>query len=353
MGSRSLHASWDDDDRRVLVDFLHGRKAEIGEGGNWTPTTLTAAESHMAATTTPAAGGPKTSGAIKTQWNSLKRTHEAIRQMKEKTYPGASGLTWSDDKGFDITPAMSTIWSNFLKAHKIFKPFRNAGWPLWTKIDEIVPDRAKGLHVFNAASSQTTDASSQDSQSTQNTNTSSQVTDSQSSQSDTPAEGTQSLSQSPSRSRSRSLSPTRDDFRDDVNQTSSAQPSQPIASPATSSSQSLGKRGSASDFETPSSKRGKLTGPEAIFSVSQSVYSISDALRDVFAPKGDASPQRKAAAQKLLQEADELELDDDEKVALHILFTQNVNAADAYRTAPAGTMRNAVARELLRKDRGF
>ncbi|KAJ7261001.1 hypothetical protein C8J57DRAFT_1232559 [Mycena rebaudengoi] len=59
----------------------------------------------------PKAGGPKTASSCYTKWKQL------ILQAKQKTYPGASGWTYSDDKGFNVTDDTREAWNNFSKTH--------------------------------------------------------------------------------------------------------------------------------------------------------------------------------------------------------------------------------------------
>jgi hypothetical protein len=64
---------------------------------------------------------------------------------------------------------------------------------------------------------------------------------------------------------------------------------------------SLGKRGSTDDLDdTPAPKRGKMTGPDAILAMSNSIWSVGEAIVDAFGRKGEATPVRKSCAQALL-----------------------------------------------------
>jgi hypothetical protein len=82
-------------------------------------------------------------------------------------------------------------------------------------------------------------------------------------------------------------------------------------------------------------------------SMAASVEHLGDAFKEAFGSRGIPTPKRKERAQAKLQNEDELpELTRQEKVRLHILFTNNVNAADAYFTAN-DDFRLDVARTLL------
>jgi hypothetical protein len=97
----------------------------------------------------------------------LKKPHSGIREILDGK---ASGLTYTNDKGCDIGPHNDHVWRGFIMTRSHMKPFRNAGWPLFDKMDEIIPAKTSGRHVYNA--SQVSDAdttqASQSSTSTDN-----------------------------------------------------------------------------------------------------------------------------------------------------------------------------------------
>ncbi|THV07776.1 hypothetical protein K435DRAFT_847584 [Dendrothele bispora CBS 962.96] len=288
---RENAASWSEKDKAALVDYLHEARFEIGDGGNWTAGTLKGAEAHLAATVTLDKGGPKTVAAIRTQWNALKKIYSGIREVIDGK---ASGLTWTHDKGCNITELNEHVWRGFIKTRSHMKPFKNTGWPLFDKMDDMVPTRVTGQHVFNASQMSTTPTASQ----------------------------TQASVTSDSQHIDMGLDDNDDSLRED-NDTPTGSISVPNtpAPHATPAPQSLGKRTSASDLDTPVSKRGKITGPEAIMSMSQSVLSIGDALRDAFGSKGDPSPVRKKQAQAMLRDDEACPgLTRDQKVRLHITY---------------------------------
>ncbi|KAJ7939255.1 hypothetical protein B0H13DRAFT_2532640 [Mycena leptocephala] len=148
-------ADWifDPQDVPNLVSFFHGQRSRIGQGGNWDKTVLNEAAAHMAGLGPPKAGGPKTTSSCNTKWKQLRKLHDCILQAEQKTYPGASGWTYSDDKGFNVTDDTRDVWNNFSKAHLHFKPFATSGWALFGQMHEILPSRARGQLGFNAASS--------------------------------------------------------------------------------------------------------------------------------------------------------------------------------------------------------
>ncbi|KAJ7928358.1 hypothetical protein B0H13DRAFT_2311635 [Mycena leptocephala] len=115
------------------------------------------AAAHMALRGEPKAGGPKTPSAVANKWKAVRKVCEYLRQVKQKAYPGASGWTYTDELGFNVTDETRDAWNNFAKAHPHFKPFATCGWAHFQTVDDIVPSRARGRYVFNAASSQPAD----------------------------------------------------------------------------------------------------------------------------------------------------------------------------------------------------
>ncbi|KAJ7826810.1 hypothetical protein B0H14DRAFT_3722202 [Mycena olivaceomarginata] len=136
-------ANWvaDPQDITNLLLFFQEQRSRVGEGGNWDKTVLNEAAVYMANLGPPVKGGPKTASSIAT-----------ILQMKQKAYPGASGWTYSDELGFNVTDDNLDAWANFSRAHPIFKPFATCGWAHFKIADEIIPSRARGRFVFSVGS---------------------------------------------------------------------------------------------------------------------------------------------------------------------------------------------------------
>lgn len=74
----------------------------------------------------------------------LKETYEAI--MKIKTYSGWG--PWSDEHGAGITALTADVWDRFVVKTKAAKPFRNSGWIYLDQMEQIMPYKPKGTHVF-------------------------------------------------------------------------------------------------------------------------------------------------------------------------------------------------------------
>ncbi|KAJ3720296.1 hypothetical protein C8R42DRAFT_670343 [Lentinula raphanica] len=334
-------AKWLDSDKAELVNYVYDRKAELGDGGNLVKQLASDAAAHFLQLGPPSKGGPKTANACQTQWKKLKKIYEAIRDVKDYCYVGASGWPWNDDTGFQVTAENADAWKAFSKAHPVFAPFANRGWPLYDKMSEMCPKVPKGRHVFSAAASQYELQSSQTDGSTQPISSESQNDEDQFSLGPdswpcTPGhEEIPSLEEEP---RAESQSSTQPDAGAD-------QDIQPTpAKPASS------RKRAVEANETPSTKKARVTGPDALYAISQSTMAVGSALRDFLGTHVEPSPERRKQASLLLKEDDSLSQSD--KVSLHLLFSKNAAAADSYRNAE-DWIRDDVAQRLLQLDDPF
>ncbi|KAJ6496156.1 hypothetical protein C8R45DRAFT_1131996 [Mycena sanguinolenta] len=155
MGRGGEAADWTSDPSETtkLVNYFHAQRSRFGNGGNPDKALLNDAATHLASFGRPKRGGPKTASSIATRWAALRKLRDYIQQALQKTYPGASGWTYTHELGFNVTPQSIDAWRVFTKAHTHFRPFSNKGWDLYQLVDDIVPTRAKGKYVFNAARS--------------------------------------------------------------------------------------------------------------------------------------------------------------------------------------------------------
>ncbi|THU82990.1 hypothetical protein K435DRAFT_807865 [Dendrothele bispora CBS 962.96] len=310
----------------------------MGDGGNSTNTLNTEAAKYMAEKVpVPEKGGPKTASSIRTKWSVTLRKLKALHNEIDFVVSGrASGFTYTNDHGFNIQPHQEHAWEGYIQQHPKVKPFKHVGWPLYDRMHEIIPAKTTGQYVFNAsqatsASQATTtpSMSQSESQSVPNSNADSQATGEVEDPFSQPQE-TQEVQTMQANSPSVAVVV-------DEGVTVRVMHSAPNSTVVGSSGRGtpLSKRSSSDEFETPSTKRTKITGPEAILS--------------------EPSPERKKRAQGLLRESNGgiedsdifgEELTDVEKATLHILFSRDVTAADAYFSADE-TMHLQVARVLL------
>ncbi|KAJ7196895.1 hypothetical protein B0H12DRAFT_1245175 [Mycena haematopus] len=237
-----------------VLQFLHSQRSRIGDGGNFDTTVMNEAAAYMAEKWPPRAGGPKTAKSIMTKWKTARKLHEYILQAKQKRYPGASGWTYTDELGFNVTEDDREAWKNFARGHPHFKPFATCGWIHFKTVDEIIPSLARGRHVFHGGAPQSADPAPTPPEQPQadDDDPSSDLSQPFSDWSQSNYGGSQSLNlDNPMLPPQSSLS--------------TAAPSVP-AIPATPASAL--KRVPSSDAEAPwSSKRTRTTGPESILAL--------------------------------------------------------------------------------------
>ncbi|KAJ7826342.1 hypothetical protein B0H13DRAFT_2374449 [Mycena leptocephala] len=306
----------DPEDKRALLGFFQSIQSRIGDGGSWDATCLQEAEAFMAARGPPAKGAPKTAASIRGIWTTMKKFHDALLQVIQKQYPGASGWTYDREHVFSVGDDNFEAWTAFIKSHSVFKPFANKGWDLFDMMHDILPTRAKGVNVHNPAYPPSSALFSA-----------------------LPAAACTSSSGNiivlvhfiypiPHRT----VIP--------ASRSAAAAASQG-AVPATPS---VGMKRSASDeFQTPwTSKRGKTSGPDVILSLGKSVDNIGNALRDCFMPKESSalSPTKQVSKARQIAEedADACLIDDEQRAMLSLIFGSDPKSADAYiaeRTAAA------------------
>ncbi|KAJ7824572.1 hypothetical protein B0H13DRAFT_2373477 [Mycena leptocephala] len=390
----------DPEDKRALLGFFQSIQSRIGDGGSWDATCLQEAEAFMAARGPPAKGAPKTAASIRGIWTTMKKVHDALLQVIQKQYPGASGWTYDREHGFSVGDDNFEAWTAFIKSHSVFKPFANKGWDLFDMMHDILPTRAKGVNVHNPAYPPSSALSSAlpaaglsslqsplpfsqfnlqfhdddefpDSSQLLSLSQSQPLTDWSQSQSQPLTQWSQSIfgSQSPlgefgngeglisgsqpvppppATSSSSSISSTPVPHRTVIPASrSAAAAASQGAVPATPS---VGMKRSASDeFQTPwTSKRGKTSGPDAILSLGKSVDNIGNALRDCFMPKESSalSPTKQVSKARQIAEedADACLIDDEQRAMLSLIFGSDPKSADAYIAE-----RTAAGRQTLTK----
>ncbi|KAJ6614350.1 hypothetical protein B0H10DRAFT_2221360 [Mycena sp. CBHHK59/15] len=96
-------------------------------------------------------GAPKNANSIKGVWAGMKKIHDALVQVIQKRYPGASGWIYDQQAGFSVCDDNLEAWKEFSKHHPVFKPFANKGWEFFEDVKNILPTHARGTHIFNPA----------------------------------------------------------------------------------------------------------------------------------------------------------------------------------------------------------
>ncbi|KAJ3994543.1 hypothetical protein F5050DRAFT_1773367 [Lentinula boryana] len=336
MGRGVSDADWSNpEDTGAVIQFFFKaeNRGKLGQGGNPTKAALNECAAYLAKNQEVKKGGPKTAGAIGTRWRKIKSIFEAILAVKQKKFVGASGWNYDDETGFGVTESNIDEWNDFVRTHTIFKPFATKGWEFFDEVQEILPATIRGKYVYNASghSSSTPDLQSQSAHSQQ-------------SQTDTPHDPLDSATNAIQTNENPST------ISHPPTPTSSSGPAASTphpslvttpapSTPAPSTSRSALMKRPASDvdeFESPwGAKRGKYTGPEAIFSLSQSVQSVGNAIRDSMpVPKKSSamSPTKKIemACALLREDRRNFIITWDQSMELIIIFGQSSTAAGVY-----------------------
>ncbi|KAJ7801289.1 hypothetical protein B0H14DRAFT_3783820 [Mycena olivaceomarginata] len=284
-----------------------------------------------------------------------KKLHEHFLKIKQVVYVGASGWTYTDEGGFNVTDDTQDTWHNFVKAHPHFKNFATHGWAHFQVVDEIVPSRARGRYVFNAGATQADghglgmslgspdddDDTPPSDALTQSSDLSQPLTD----WSQINFDGFQTS-----------------DVPDPVSSsqigTTQSQPTSQVARRIPATPAPGIKRAMAENVEAPwSSKHSQTTGPESILALGRSVDGIWKVIETVFAPKKSSamSPTKKVAtARKLaLEDADGGYIAASDRTRLNILFGRDTTAADAYISDKDPFLGAETAHELLNPTQNY
>ncbi|PPQ97013.1 hypothetical protein CVT26_006439 [Gymnopilus dilepis] len=136
------HASWTSAEESAFVDFLFEHRAEAGDGGNFKATTFQKALTHIAPFFKR--GAAKSVKNLRNKWNNFRRVYRVIQAIKL-----VSGWVWDDTTGATITVDTAASWDDYVKKHPEAKPFRNKGWPYFSKISHILPSTAAGANIFH------------------------------------------------------------------------------------------------------------------------------------------------------------------------------------------------------------
>ncbi|KAG1863202.1 hypothetical protein DFJ58DRAFT_725099 [Suillus subalutaceus] len=143
-------AQWGFDEIDAMLTYLIMEKSSLA-GVTFKDTIYNQAAIEIASKRTH--GPPKTGEQCKSKWGMLKTTFQAIR-----TYHSKSGCHWDDEHGANIDgPAAEAVWKEYVgkKSNSPMKPFKNNGWPFYSKMDQILPEKsaAQGTVAYNPAQS--------------------------------------------------------------------------------------------------------------------------------------------------------------------------------------------------------
>ncbi|KAJ7130980.1 hypothetical protein C8R46DRAFT_1048682 [Mycena filopes] len=400
-GGVSCDWTTDPNDKIALVAFFKSITDKIGQGGSWDQPCLELAAAHMVARGPPAKGAPKNASSIKGVWTGMKKIHDALVLVVQGRYPGASGWTYDQLAGLSVCDANREEWKEFSKQHPVFKPFANKGWEFFDDVKAILPTRARGMHVFNAATAAAA-APAATAPPSQDSNGGSQLHLPEIDYNDLDAfpDPSQLLSEPIDHSQSQSVagywSQSQSQPFSDWSQTQFV-PSQPVGDlavtqpPVASSSAPLArmaplpltgpglapaavpatpagartpavpgtlfagvKRAASDEFQTPwTAKKGKTSGADALLAIGGSVDRMGSAIRDCFMPQKSSavSPtkQIERAREIALADQDAGTLTQRERAYLNLIFTKDPKSADAYVAESTAEGRTALAEILIER----
>ncbi|GLB36664.1 hypothetical protein LshimejAT787_0309510 [Lyophyllum shimeji] len=303
-----MAAAWTTKNETIFLDFLITQAAAAGDGGNFKMVTFTAASAVVDKACSK--GSPKTAKAYQNKWNALRRAFRAIQAIKFSK----SGWTWDDEHGANITLDMEDAWNAFIKVYKDAKPFKHKGWVHLEKMTQLMPATVKGTHVFCASQGTSGLDTAEDDVTAQQEDDEDEDEDKDAvvEEDAHPSEGADTVMVTPT-------------------------PIIPSTPPRSS------RRRERAVFETPapSSKKARVTGAEAISSLTASISRFGDNIcmvlaGDLGAPGKGRSKENKfkellpdaRAAVQLAQKEDWL-LKSDRLILCNIL-EKDIKAADAY-----------------------
>ncbi|KAJ3745913.1 hypothetical protein EV360DRAFT_76494 [Lentinula raphanica] len=350
-------ANWEDlANTAAIVDFFYKDKnrGKLGQGGNPTKAALNECAEYLAKTRPVVKGGEKTGLKIGTRWRVIKNLHKAILGVQTSTFLGASGWTYDNEHGFGVTDDNRAEWDNFTSQHPVFKPFSNktsgknisclghpeippkswelSDWDLFDIVHEIIPATAHGKYVFN--------------RSKKSSSSSSHVPVTGEDDDEASDKDGNGNTEGPFTQHTPSDNESFPEFIEPQDLATTTTPSTSISSipktPAPSKcsiSDSSMKRHASDEFDSPwGSKHSKITGPEAIASLSRSVDNVGQAIRDAMpTPKQSSvlSPTKKTTTARDLarKDRDDWKITQEQYLKLHVLFGANTVAADSYMTA--------------------
>ncbi|KAF9473468.1 hypothetical protein BDN70DRAFT_817166, partial [Pholiota conissans] len=139
--STKIQAHWSAADTTELLDYLLSQRATLGDGSSFKATTWTGAAKQVNAVAR-CKGIDKTSKSCKNKWMRLKEIFEIVAKIKAQ-----SGFKWDDEKGADIDASSASVWEVFEKKNKGSCPFRNKGWPWWSKVEPLMPSSTRGANI--------------------------------------------------------------------------------------------------------------------------------------------------------------------------------------------------------------
>ncbi|KAG1784463.1 uncharacterized protein HD556DRAFT_1451750 [Suillus plorans] len=149
--TRKAPAVWSKAEESTFLDFLLLALSSSGDGG-FKMATFNQASVDLKLKYPHQRGAEKTGVVCKNKFMALKKVYHTVVEIK-----CTSGFTWSNEHGAGIMDRKDDVWARFTKTHPHAKPFMMKGFDHFETMEQLVPSKAKGSHVFRpTATSNTT-----------------------------------------------------------------------------------------------------------------------------------------------------------------------------------------------------
>ncbi|KAJ7444158.1 hypothetical protein FB451DRAFT_1294444 [Mycena latifolia] len=142
--SKAEKAQWEQLETKNFLQFLVTKKDKAGDGGNFPGPVFTDASSRLQPDVKK--GAPKTAKVCQDKYAQLRGIYSVVDAIRKN-----SGWHWDNEKGACITAETQSTWDDYVTAHPKAKPFKNKGWEWLALMDELMPPRVSGAHVYHAS----------------------------------------------------------------------------------------------------------------------------------------------------------------------------------------------------------
>ncbi|KAG2338160.1 hypothetical protein BDR05DRAFT_894115, partial [Suillus weaverae] len=135
-------AVWSKAKEITILEFLVKALPSSGDGGCKMPT-FNQASAELKTKYPNQRGAEKTGAVCKNKWTALKKAYQSVVEIK-----CTSGFTWSNEHGAGIADRKDDVWAWFTKTHPHAKPFMMKGFEHFEIMEQLMPSKSKGSHVF-------------------------------------------------------------------------------------------------------------------------------------------------------------------------------------------------------------
>ncbi|KIM72885.1 hypothetical protein PILCRDRAFT_81557, partial [Piloderma croceum F 1598] len=125
---------WNVDDETAMINYLIDNRSCAGNGANFKDTIWSGVAAALESQRTE--GGVKTAKKCKEKWQWLQTTVNTVTSIIS-----SSSFSWDDKNSFDVSPEKQSLWDAYIAKHAAAKPFKKQGWPHYTAMAEIVPQK--------------------------------------------------------------------------------------------------------------------------------------------------------------------------------------------------------------------